>query len=69
MTNLEKRFLPYCDHEYANMEDNATNCADTANEYLIEVLEWLSKNEFNIDYYVRLGKAEEIIKEFEKSQE
>jgi hypothetical protein len=69
MTNLEKRFLPYCGHESANREDNAANCADTANNYLIEVIEWLSKNEFNIDYYVRLGKTNEIIKEFEKSQE
>jgi hypothetical protein len=69
MTNLEKRFLPYCDHEYANREDNAVNCADATYEYMTLFIEWVSKNEFNINYYVRLNKTHQIIKQFEKSQE
>ena len=40
MNNLAKRFLPYGDHEYANREDNAANCADEADKYAIEFLEW-----------------------------
>ena len=66
MTNLEKRFLPYCDNEYANKEDNAVNCADSASEYMIDLIEWISRSEFNIDYYVRLGETNEIINEYEK---
>ena len=44
MTNLEKRFLPFCDHEYANREDNAVNCAEVADEFAIGFAEWLRAN-------------------------
>lgn len=39
--DLQKRFLPYCDHEYANREDNAFNCVEVAEEYAVEFSKWL----------------------------
>jgi hypothetical protein len=38
---LEEKFLPYCDNEYANREDNAANCAEEADEYAIDFARWL----------------------------
>lgn len=44
MNELASRFLPYCDHEYANREDNAWNCEDEADKYAIEFLEWCNNH-------------------------
>lgn len=44
MNKLENIFLPYCDHEFANREDNATNCADEADKYAIEFCEWCNSH-------------------------
>lgn len=44
MSKLEDRFLPYCDHEYANREDNAANCADEANEHAIAFAKYIHNN-------------------------
>ena len=45
MTNLEKRFLPYCDHEYANREDNAANCAEEAIDIAVLFAEWVLRQD------------------------
>jgi len=44
-------------------------CIKIADEYLIDAIEWISKNEFNIDYYVRLGKTNEIVNQYKKEKE
>lgn len=41
---LEDKFLPYCDHEYGNREDNAANCADVANEHAVSFAAWIINN-------------------------
>ena len=41
---LEDKFLPYCDHEYANREDNAANCVDVANEHARHFAQWIQNN-------------------------
>lgn len=38
---LRDKFLPFCDNEYANREDNAENCVDVADDYAVEFAEWL----------------------------
>ena len=40
MNDLEKIFLPYCDHEYANREDNAANSAEEAVAFTIGFVKW-----------------------------
>ena len=45
---LEQKFLPYCDHEYGNREDNAANCAEEANEYAIDFALWVIKGNISI---------------------
>ena len=37
---LAEKFKPFCDHEYANREDNAENCVDIARETAIAFTEW-----------------------------
>ena len=49
LAKLEKRFLPYCDHEYANRQDNAANCADVADKYAIEFIKWVFENTQEFD--------------------
>ena len=49
LAKLEKRFLPYCDNEYAGKEENATNCVDVADKYAIEFIEWVFKNTKEFD--------------------
>lgn len=44
MKSLASRFLPFCDHEYANREDNAENCAEEADKYAIEFVEWVNRH-------------------------
>jgi len=45
MTNLEKRFLPYCDNEYANKEDNAANCLEEAIDIAVLFSEWVLRQD------------------------
>lgn len=45
---LHKRFLPYCDNEYANKEDNAYNCEDVANNFALAFAQWVIKNEWSM---------------------
>jgi hypothetical protein len=40
---LKEKFIRYCDHEYANREDNAENCIDLADKFAIEFAEWKDK--------------------------
>ena len=49
LDKLEKRFLPYCDDEYANRQDNAANCADVADKYAIEFIKWVFENTQEFD--------------------
>lgn len=38
---LQEQFLPYCDHQFANREDNAVNCIEVAYNFAIGFAEWL----------------------------
>jgi len=39
---LKEKFIGYCDHQYANREDNAENCVEIADDYAIEFAEWMA---------------------------
>jgi hypothetical protein len=41
MKSLNKEFLPFCDHEYANTE----NCVEVAEDFAIEFGRWIIQNE------------------------
>ena len=47
--NLIDKFKPYCDHEYANREDNAYNCMEIAEDFAVRFAGWLSDNAYNDD--------------------
>lgn len=38
---IDDKFLPFCDHEFANREDNAANCTEISLEISINFSEWL----------------------------
>lgn len=48
---LTDYFLPYCDHEYGNREDNAENCVEVAEDFAIGFSMWLLLNQdYEIDF-------------------
>jgi len=52
---IDKKFLPYCDHEYANREDNAANCTEELIEISISFTEWVLRQDITsrgIGFYV-----------------
>jgi hypothetical protein len=52
---IDNKFKPYCDHEYANREDNAANCTETSLEISIAFAEWVIRQDITnrgIGYYV-----------------
>lgn len=62
---LFEKFLPYCDHEYANREDNAWNCEEVADEFAIDFYEWRSTSPIkNIDQYTN----KEILEIYKKEK-
>ena len=49
---LADKFKPYCDHEYANREDNAENCVEVAEAFAIAFWEWRRSSPLkNINQY------------------
>lgn len=44
MTELARKFLPYCDNISADVECNADNCVDVADTYAIEFLDWCNSH-------------------------
>jgi hypothetical protein len=70
---LEKRFLPFCDHEYANREDNSFNCVDVADEYAVKFAEWIIRQDitskgigFYVNYIGDLVTTKELLELFKR---
>ena len=40
-SKIESKFLPFCDNEFANREDNAANCAEEAIKLAVEFKEYV----------------------------
>ena len=59
---LEEQFLPYCDHEYANREDNSANCAEIAENFAIGFHEFVIKNAYKTQIETTTKELLEIYK-------
>jgi hypothetical protein len=49
-------------------EQNAIECEQIADDYAIEFAEWISKQEYNLDFWVRHNQTKNLLEIFKEEK-